>query len=119
MFKFTAKIFFGFFLMMMFISLETSAQKFIKIDDGIIVYPNQNISGNVQAVRLSVMNDKIIKVSASATNAFHDSSLNHTKSISAKNKFHCKRFERFCSIKNKCFNCLQSINKPVLYVFLI
>ncbi len=75
------------FLLMMFIALQTSAQKFIKVDDGIIVYPNQNISGNAQAVRLTVMNDKIIKVSASATNAFIDSSLIILNNSSQKTNF--------------------------------
>ncbi len=91
MFKFTAKIFFGIFLlMMMFISLQTSAQKFIKVDDGIIVYPNQNISGNAQAVRLTVVNDKIIKVSASGTNAFNDSSLIILNHSTQKTNFYYK-----------------------------
>jgi alpha-D-xyloside xylohydrolase len=60
---------------MMFDSLQTSAQKFTRVDDGIIVYPDQSTSGNAQTVRLSVINDKIIRVTASASNAFNDSSL--------------------------------------------
>ena len=59
----------------LFIASASFAQKFIKIDDGIVVYPNQNLSGNVHAVKLQVVNDKIIRVIASATDSFQNKSL--------------------------------------------
>ncbi|MGN6211477.1 DUF4968 domain-containing protein [Parafilimonas sp.] len=70
-----ASYFTGACLSLIFISTNASAQKFTKTDDGIIVYPNQNYSGNVQAVKLQVVNDRIIRVAASATNNFRNESL--------------------------------------------
>ena len=61
--------------MSIFISFNTSAQKFIKVDDGVVVYPNPNLSGNVHTVKLQVYNDKIIRVTASATDSFQNKSL--------------------------------------------
>src|SRR5690348_4053659 len=62
-------------LLLMFVAENISAQKFIKVDDGVIVYPNKNVSGNVHAVKLQVYNDKIIRVTASATDSFQNKSL--------------------------------------------
>ena len=59
----------------MFVAKNISAQKFIKVDDGIIVYPNQNLSGNVHAVKLQIYNDRIIRVVASAADSFQNKSL--------------------------------------------
>jgi len=70
-----ASYFTGVCISLIFISTNASAQKFAKTDDGIIVYPNQNYSGNGQAVKLQVVNDRIIRVAASATNNFRNESL--------------------------------------------
>jgi alpha-D-xyloside xylohydrolase len=43
---------------------------FIKIKDGIIIYPQQNLSGNAAAVRLQVITPNIIRVSASPEKTF-------------------------------------------------
>ena len=43
---------------------------FKRMNDGIIVYPNQQLAGNAAAVRLQVINPKIIRVLASATKEF-------------------------------------------------
>ncbi len=75
MYKLASYFFTGVFLLLIFISTNASAQKFTKTDDGVIVYPNQNYSGNVQAVKLQVVNDRIIRVAASATNNFQNKSL--------------------------------------------
>jgi alpha-D-xyloside xylohydrolase len=61
--------------MLMFVAENISAQQFIKVDDGVIVYPNKNLSGNVHAAKLQVYNDKIIRVTASATDSFQNKSL--------------------------------------------
>ncbi|MDQ6902371.1 MAG: DUF5110 domain-containing protein [Bacteroidota bacterium] len=42
-----------------------ASKKMEQTKDGIIIYPNKNLSGNVQAVRLEVITDKIIRVTAS------------------------------------------------------
>ena len=54
---------------------HADAQKpigFVKNVDGITVYPNINYSGNTQVVRLQVINDKIIRVTASPNKAISD-----------------------------------------------
>jgi alpha-D-xyloside xylohydrolase len=62
-------------LLLILITKQSSAQKFIKVDDGIIFYPNQNLSNNVHAVKLQVYNDRIIRVIASATDSFQNKGL--------------------------------------------
>lgn len=64
-----------FFFISLFIFSDASAQKIDKTEDGIIVYPNQNLSGNVHAVKLQIINDKILRVVASATDNFQNKSL--------------------------------------------
>lgn len=43
-----------------------------KTKDGVIIYPDLNFSGNTRALRLQVVNDKIIRVTASPTTIFVD-----------------------------------------------
>lgn len=43
-----------------------------QIAEGVIIYPDINFSGNVRAVRLQVVSDKIIRVTASPTTQFAD-----------------------------------------------
>src|SRR5438128_9183964 len=38
---------------------------FEKTSDGVIIYPDSNVSGNTGAVRIQVITDKIIRVTAS------------------------------------------------------
>ena len=62
----------SFFLLLIF-SLESKSYPpadFIKVPDGIIVYPNPNLSGNAQAIRLQVIAHNIIRVIASPTREF-------------------------------------------------
>lgn len=47
-----------------------SSKGFIKNADGIIVFPDINLSGNARAVRLQVIADKIIRVTASPATTF-------------------------------------------------
>ncbi len=63
------------FLMLIFAAENISAQNFIKVDDGVVVYPGLSSTGNVYAVKLQVYNDKIIRVIASATDSFQNKSL--------------------------------------------
>ena len=46
-----------------------SAQSIKKLTDGVVIYPS-NQSGNTKAVRLQVVSDKIIRVTASAADTF-------------------------------------------------
>lgn len=53
--------------------LLSSAQttpSYVKMDDGVIIYPNPDMSGNVQAVRLQILADSIIRVIASPESTF-------------------------------------------------
>lgn len=75
MYKLAGRFYIYVFASFIFISQNASAQPFTKTGDGIIVYPNQNYSGNVKAVKLQVVTDKIIRVAASATNDFNHKSL--------------------------------------------
>ena len=55
---------------------------FIKTADGIIVYPDADLSGNAPVIRLQVINNNIIRVTASAAYQLPDvksliSVLNH------------------------------------------
>lgn len=43
-----------------------------KMDDGVIVYPDVDLSGGAAAVRLQVISDDIIKVTASASKEITD-----------------------------------------------
>ena len=49
---------------------QTSAVRYIKFSDGVVVYPDQRFSGNAQAVRLQVITNDIIRVTASPTKQF-------------------------------------------------
>ena len=42
-------------------------KRVVKTADGVIIYPDRNLSGNVAAVRLQVISDKIIRVVAAAS----------------------------------------------------
>jgi len=46
---------------------QTSQKGFVKNADGVLGYPDENISGNTKVVRLQVISDKIIRVTASPT----------------------------------------------------
>jgi alpha-D-xyloside xylohydrolase len=97
------------FLMLMFVAKNVSAQKFIKVDDGIIVYPNQNLSGSVHAVKLQVMNDKIIRVIASATDSFQNKSLIILNQPSQKINFTVNDLNDSVQLKTNAL--IASINK--------
>ena len=75
MLKLANYFFAGFFLMLTSISFNLSAQQFSKTNNGIVVYPNQNLSGNVHAVMVQVISDKIIRVTAGAADSFQNKSL--------------------------------------------
>lgn len=45
-------------------ALSNPAGTFLKSSDGIIVYPDQNLSGNAAVIKLQIINNKIIRVSA-------------------------------------------------------
>lgn len=59
--------------LLLFITLYCSAlagvppRHFVQTKDGVIVYPDINLSGNVRAIKLQVISDNIIRVTASAT----------------------------------------------------
>ena len=55
------------FLLIFITQVFAQPGKFIKTADGIIVYPGQTIPGNALVVRLQVINNNIIRVTASAT----------------------------------------------------
>ncbi len=46
---------------------QTSQKGYVKNADGVLIYPDVNISGNTKVVRLQVISDKIIRVTASPT----------------------------------------------------
>ncbi|MFT3679255.1 MAG: glycoside hydrolase family 31 protein [Ferruginibacter sp.] len=46
-------------------ALFASGERYIKTRDGVIVYPKEEMSGNTQSVRIQVVSDKIIRVTAS------------------------------------------------------
>ncbi|HEY8689962.1 MAG TPA: TIM-barrel domain-containing protein [Chitinophagaceae bacterium] len=48
------------------------AGSFVKTKDGIMVYPDQKLSGNVSVIRLQVINNYIIRVTASSTSQLPD-----------------------------------------------
>jgi alpha-D-xyloside xylohydrolase len=52
---------------------QSVANKVEQTKDGVIIYPNINFSGNTKAVRLQVVTDKIIRVTASPSATFPDS----------------------------------------------
>src|ERR1044072_9633086 len=60
----------GSFLIFILFAQTLFAQNIMATSDGIIVHPNAAISGNVRAVKLQVINDNIIRVTASPTNTF-------------------------------------------------
>ena len=59
--------------LLLLLTLHSFAQKkFLKTDDGIIVYPDAELSGNTKAVKLQVVADNIIRVTASPLDKFSD-----------------------------------------------
>jgi len=63
-------------LLLIFVSLNTSAQNIAKTEDGVVLHPDANLAGNAQAVKLQVITGNIIRVMASASANFaHDKSL--------------------------------------------
>ena len=107
--RLASNFFVGFFLMLIFISLNSSAQKFIKVDDGIIIYPNQNLSGNVYAVKLQVIKDQIIRVIAGTNDSFENKSLIILNQQTKKINFKVQDFTD--SIKLKTNALIASVNK--------
>lgn len=97
------------FLMLMFVAENISAQKFTKVDDGVIIYPNQNLSGNVHAVKLQVYNDRIIRVIASATDSFQNKSLIILNQPSRKINFTVNDLNDSIQLKTNAI--IASINK--------
>ncbi|HSU52380.1 MAG TPA: TIM-barrel domain-containing protein, partial [Segetibacter sp.] len=51
-------------------SVQAQAKGFIKNQDGVVIYPDTKVSGNTGAVRLQVITDKIIRVTASPATTF-------------------------------------------------
>src|ERR1044071_4555102 len=62
MLKAIPRLLIGFFIL---IFSTTSAQKIIKTDNGVIVYPNPNMCGETRVIKLQVVNDRIIRITAS------------------------------------------------------
>lgn len=64
------------FALTLFISITTFAQavskSFVKTANGVLIFPNSNVSGNTGIVRLQVVSDKIIRVSASPAATVQD-----------------------------------------------
>lgn len=54
------------------ISATPVEKSFTKTSDGILVYPDSKLSGNTKVVRLQVVNDKIIRVTASPSEVIND-----------------------------------------------
>src|SRR3954469_13587110 len=54
-------------LMTTHVQADTPAQGFSETKDGVIIYPNPNFSGNTKSVRLQVITDNIIRITASPT----------------------------------------------------
>src|SRR5579875_327561 len=50
--------------------MATPPPAFIKLKDGIVVYPNPQLSGHTKAVKLQVIADNIIRVTAAAEKNF-------------------------------------------------
>lgn len=44
---------------------QPSQKGFVKNADGVLIYPDSNVSGNTKVVRLQVISDKIVRVTAS------------------------------------------------------
>ncbi len=51
---------------------DKAGDVFVKTEDGVIVYPNISFSGGAKAVRLKVITERIIKVSATPADQFED-----------------------------------------------
>src|SRR6476661_2595058 len=64
------------FILLFFSGLVADAGDFVKTNDGIIVHPDAAFSGNAKEVQLRVINENIIRVSATA-----DKSISPNKSL--------------------------------------
>jgi len=51
-------------------SRANDRQSFVKTEDGVIIYPDANLAGNTQAIRLQVITENIIRVIASPKKEF-------------------------------------------------
>src|ERR1039457_3079991 len=51
---------------------EKNEEVFVKTEDGAIVYPNISLSGGAKAIRLKVITNNIIRVTAAPTDKFAD-----------------------------------------------
>lgn len=74
--RFGGYCFIEFVLMFLLVFQQVSAQIFIKTNNGLTEYPNPDFSGNVKAIKLQVISDKIIGITASA-----DSNFSETRSL--------------------------------------
>ncbi len=54
---------------------QENSPHFLKIEDGVIIYPDAKLSGGAAAVRLQVISNEIIKVSASSSSEIEEKSL--------------------------------------------
>src|SRR5205809_3497684 len=106
MIKLTAKVL---FLLSVCTSLRVSAQQIIKADDGIIVHPEHNFSGNTHAVKLEVVNDKIIRVTASATDTFQQNKSLIIINQPLKTNFNVQEFAD--SVQLKTTAIIATVNK--------
>jgi alpha-D-xyloside xylohydrolase len=59
-----------YYLFVFVLNAFTSNAQYRKTADGVVVYPDQRYSGQVEAVRLQVLSSKIIRVTASADSVF-------------------------------------------------
>jgi hypothetical protein len=62
-----------FLSLLLLLTLHSFAQKkFLKTDEGVIVYPDAELSGNTKAVKLQVVTENIIRVTASPFDKFSE-----------------------------------------------
>jgi alpha-D-xyloside xylohydrolase len=59
-----------FLFLMVFIALSCSNQGYKKITDGVVVYPSNKVSNGAQAVKIQVVSDKIIHITAAPADTF-------------------------------------------------
>src|SRR5688572_555990 len=60
----------GVLLFVPLFSQANDGQPFIKTEDGVIIYPDADLAGNTQAIRLQVITENIIRVIASPKKEF-------------------------------------------------
>jgi alpha-D-xyloside xylohydrolase len=53
--------------------VKADPKKYEITNDGVVVYPDKALAGNVQAIKLQVISDKIIRIMASADSGFSGS----------------------------------------------